>query len=156
MVLRERGNRMRIFVVVLLLALIPIAVCAEEKSDVWDDWYGFAELQAGGMWSFERDEFMPYFALPTVGYRKAALVLGGQFDLAAVGDGLTGGIVGLTFYLGNVKDWGIDVPGAKHLGVNFGPVWYYDFGTDRSEIALVLSIVNLSQSEGNAKEQRER
>ena len=149
---------MRTFVVlalVLCLAIMPVAV-AHGEDDVWNDWYGFAELQAGGLWSFERDEFMPYFALPTIGYRKAALVLGGEFDLEAIGDGPTAGIVGVTFYLGNLKGWGIDVPAAEHFGVNFGPVLRYDFDTGGTEIGLVLSIVDLSFSGGNTEKQRNR
>ena len=148
---------MRILVAVVLTALLAWSgASAEEQDDGWADWFAFTELQAGGMWSFEREEFMPYFALPTVGYRKAALVLGGEFDLGAIGEGPTAGILGVTFYLGNVKDWGIDIPGAQHFGVNFGPVLRYDFNTGAKEVAVVLSIVDVSQSEGNAKKQRER
>ena len=149
---------MRTLILALLITILPVAIAYGEdvEKDVWDDWFGYAELQAGGLWSFERDEFMPYFALPTIGYRKAAIVLGGEFDLEAIGDGPTAGIVGVTFYLGNLKGWGIDVPAAEHFGVNFGPVLRYDFDTGGTEIGLVLSIVDLSFSGGNTEKQRKR
>ena len=149
---------MRTLILALLITILPVAIaCGEDvEKDVWDDWFGYAELQAGGLWSFERDEFMPYFALPTIGYRKAAIVLGGEFDLEAIGDGPTAGIVGVTFYLGNLKDWGIDVPATEHFGVNFGPVLRYDFDTGGTEVGLVLSIVDLSFSDGNADRQKKR
>ena len=145
---------MRVLAVVVALALMA-GVCAADES-VWDDWYGIMELQAGALWSFENDEFMPYFAIPTVGYRKAALVIGGEFDLSEVDNGLTAGIVGVTFYIGSFKDFGLNIPGTEQLGINVGPVYRYDFGTGETEFAVVASLIDLSFDHGNAAKQKRR
>ena len=146
---------MKVLALVLLLALMPIAVCAEVEKDAFEDWFGMMELQAGGLFNFATEEWKPFVAFPTVGYRAVRLVAGAEVD-SENGDGPIAGVLGLTYNMGSLKDMGIDVPWMEHFGVNVGPYMRYDFDTGDIGWGAMVSIVDLSFGDGNVERQKRR
>ena len=144
---------MRMLVAVVLTALLAWSgASAEEQDDGWADWYGLLELQSGLTWNFETDDWSPYMSTLLIGYR-AVRVVGGA-ELAE--DEPVAGLLGVTYNLGSLKDMGVDVPWMEHFGFNVGPCVRYEFASGEVEWTAMVSIVDLSFSDGNADRQKKR
>ena len=143
---------MRVFVVVLLLVVMPVAVCVGEEKDPFDDWFGLLEVQAGSTWNFSAQEWKPYVSGLILGYRAVRLVGGAELET----DEPVAGLLGLTYNLGSLKSMGVDVPWAENFGFNVGPCIRYEFASGEVEWTAMLSIVDLSFSDGNADRQKKR
>lgn len=158
---------MRALVVLLLVALfsiVPVAVCyahdeagagegaaavvespvAEKLAkDVVDDWWGYLELRSGVLWNVAREEWTGYASVPVIGYKALTLEAGLEIN-PNEDEGPTGGIVALTYDVGDLRDFGVDVSWAEHFGVNVGPFLRYDFGSAELEGGVVMSVIDLS------------
>ena len=155
---RTRGHRMRksictlALVFCIMVAPIMVAYGADAEKDPFDDWWGLVELQAGSTWNFSTQEWKPYFSTLLVGYRAVRLVGGAELEA----DEPVAGLLGVTYNLGSLKDMGVDVPWMEHFGFNIGPAVRYEFATGEVEWTAMLSIVDLSFSDGNADRQKKR
>jgi len=149
---------MRVFIVALLLAVMPIAVCAGEVATkgVWDDWFGMAEIQGGMNWSFETQEWSPAISAPVVGYKDVRGVVGLDFEFDGDDPGPRGAFAAVTYDLGSLEDHGVSVPGAQHFGLNIGPFARYDLGTREFSYGVMATILDISFGDGNVKRQKNR
>lgn len=148
---------MRTFVVLMLvlcLAVMPVAVAygEETEKDNWADWYGLLEFQSGMTWNFSTQEWKPYMSTLLVGYKDVRLVGGAEIEA----DEPVAGLLGLTYNLGSLKSMGVEVPWMEYFGFNVGPCVRYEFATGEVEWSAMLSIVDLSFSDGNAAKQKGR
>jgi hypothetical protein len=148
---------MRILVAVLLMTLLACAgVSAEDaEKDDFADWFGMMEVQTGGLFNFATEDWKPFVAMPTLGYRAVRLVAGAEIDTEN-GDGPVAGVLGVTYNMGSLRNMGIDVPWMEHFGVNVGPYMRYDFDTGDIGWGAMVSIVDLSFGNGNVERQKER
>ena len=134
---------------------VPLETDSSETTDLFEDWYGEIELRTGMLWNWDREEWTGYASVPVLGYRAVTLEAGMEINPNEK-YGPAGGILGLTYSLGNLRDWGVDVPMAQHVGVNIGPFLRYDFETGDTQTGAMVSLVDLSFSQGNVQRQRER
>ena len=141
-----------VLALVLCLAIMPVAVAHGEEKDAFDDWFGMLELQAGSTWNFSTQEWKPYMSTLLVGYRAVRLVGGAELEA----DEPVAGLLGVTYNLGSLKNMGVELPWMEHFGFNVGPCIRYEFATGEVEWSAMLSIVDLSFSDGNAEKQRKR
>ena len=128
------------------------ASAEDAEKDVWDDWYGMAELQSGFTWNFETDEWTPYVSTLFLGYRAVRAVIGTELTE----DEPVAGLFAVTYNLGNLKNMGVDIPWMEHFGFNVGPCVRYEFATGEIEWSAMLSIIDLSFGQGNADRQKKR
>ena len=131
------------------------AALAVEARDADDDWYGQLEERSGAMWLTKSKAWLPYVTIPLGGYRGFSAEGGVNFD-PNVAKGPIDAVFGVTYNLGNLRKWGVDLPWAEHLGVAVGPVISVNFVTGEKELAFVASILDLSFNEGNVDRQRNR
>ena len=148
-----------VLALVLCLAVMPVAVChSEEKDDAWEDWYAMLEVQAGTTWEFKTECARLYAAGKVGGYKGFVGVLGTEIDIddKTEAEGPVAILGGVTYNLGNLRDWGVDVSWAKHFGVNVGLGVTYDWVWEYWGWRAMVSIIDISQSGGNAEKQRQR
>ena len=164
--------RVAVLAVVVVLVWAALAIAQEAEAvpgvdetvmdglieDVWDDWYGLVEGQVGMLWNIEREGWAPYLAVPVLGYREITGILGAEFDFDEKTEdkGVVAAVGGVTYHVGTLKDFGIDLPGAEHVGLNVGYGGRYDFDTQEFEQTAILSILDLSFGNGNVDKQRDR
>ena len=146
---------MRLFVVVLALALMA-GVCAAEEKDGFEDWFGMAEMQAGTIWNPATGEWEPFLSAPLGGWKDVRLVLGGEFDAEDIAGGPVAGHLALTYNLGTLEEWGLDMPLAQYLGLNIGPSWRYHIMSKESSLGFMATIVDVSFGDGNVEKQKKR
>ncbi len=150
---------MRILVAVVLTALLAWSgASAEEQDDGWADWYGMLEVQAGTTYEFGLNTARPYVGGKIGGWKELTGVVGTEFDVdeATEAKGPVAGLAGVTYNLGSLADHGVEVSWAKHVGFNVGLGVTYDWDESEWGWRGMLSIVDLSFSNGGAKKQRER
>jgi hypothetical protein len=153
---------------VLMLALIPVATCYGESAsaidttaalaptDVWSDWYGHFEARSGFTADLKANEFTPYVTAPVLSYKAWTGELGFTIDIDESTDakGPDKLLAGATYDLGNLQEWGVDVPWAKYFALSVGPYGTYEFGTGKIEAGLLVSLMQLSFDDGNVKRHR--
>ena len=145
---------MRTFIVVLLIALA--AACAAEEKDGFEDWFGMVEAQGGTVWNIETGEWEPFLSAPLGGWKAVRLVIGGEFDAEDMAQGPIAAHLALTYNLGTLKEWGLDMPLAQYLGLNIGPSWRYEIASKESSVSFMATIVDVSFGEGNVEKQKKR
>ena len=143
---------MRVLMLAVLIVILPLTICAAKDKDAFDDWFGLLELQSGLTWSFADQEWAPYVSTLLVGFKDVRAVVGAEL----AEDEPVAGLFGVTYNLGSLKDMGVDVPWMEHFGFNIGPCVRYEFATGEVEWSAMLSIVDLSFSDGNADRQKRR
>ena len=150
---------MKMFVVlVLCLVIVPVVVAQAEEKDGFDDWYGMLEFQGGTTWDFKTACARLYGAGKVGGYKALTGVLGAEFDIDedTEAEGVVAALAGVTYNLGNLKSWGVDISWAEYIGVNVGAGVTYDWIDNAWGWRGMLSIVDLSFSDGNASRQKKR
>ncbi|MCK4513006.1 hypothetical protein KAW64_14770, partial [bacterium] len=128
------------------------ASAEDAEKDAWSDWYGMLELQSGLTWNFETNEWVPFVSTLLLGFKDVRAVGGAEI----AEDEPVAGLFGVTYNLGSLKDMGVDVPWMEHFGFNVGPCIRYEFASGEIEWTAMLSIVDLSFSDGNAGRQKTR
>lgn len=165
-------QRSVVWILAALLAMMPMAVAwAEEEAgapaeaeggggaqDAVDDWYGMLEMQGGTTWDFSRQRAMPYLAGKVGGYRKFVGVFGTEIDVdeETEAKGPVSALGGVTYNLGNLRDYGVEISWAEHFSFNVGLCGTYTFDEGEWGLKAMLSVVDLSFSRGNAERQRKR
>lgn len=149
---------MRTFIAVLLVVAMMVTVCVAQEKEPLDDWYGMLEFQGGTTWDFKTACARLYGAGKVVGYKGWTGLLGTEFDIddETEAAGPVTGLVGATYNVGNLRDWGVDISWARHIGLNVGFGITYDWTEDVWGWRAMASAVDLSFSDGGAKRQRER
>lgn len=156
---------MRVFMVValvLLIGLMPVTVCNAEVKDAFDDWYAMLEAQFGTTYEFATSTARPYAAGKWLGWKELTGIVGAEFDVDEDTEesGPVTALLGTTYNLGSLKDHGVDVSWADHIGFNVGLCltygWVEDTPTEGWGWRGSLSIVDLSFSGGGAAEQKRR
>lgn len=158
-----------VLMVVFLLVFVPVAVVYAEEipvlaesedssEDLPDDWFGQLSLRSGALWNFDNEEWTPFIAFPLFGYRDVAVDGGFEIDIDETTDekGPNSALLGVTYHLGSLRSFGVDVSWAKYLGLNVGPCLRYEFGTEEVTTMLMVSVVDLSFDQGNVDRQRNR
>jgi len=165
-----------VIVFVAMISLVPVAVClgngeevpvepageeavveeevaAEVEPDPFADWFAQLNLRSGIMWNAETEEWTGFATIPIMGYKMLA-VEGGLEINPNEDAGPAAGVLGLTYRLGDLKEWGVGVAWAEHIGVNVGPVVRHSFETGENELAFLISFIDLSLDDGNVDRQR--
>lgn len=173
----------RLFWVLLmaaLIAVVPMATALAEgdaepvpgadeadvgfiEDPVWEDWYGLAEAQGGGLWNFDKEAWAPYGAFSLFGYRAVTGILGAEFDFDENTEekGIVAAVGGITYHVGTLEDFGLDaIPWSEHIGLNVGLGGRYDFNEEDDDKKFgwtaIVSVLDLSFGNGNAARQRGR
>lgn len=148
-----------VLLLVALLSLMPVVVCIghETAADaggsgavgetILDDWEVDINVRSGLIWNAESEQWRAYLSWPFCKWKDVSAIVGFEVDPPLIEYGPSGAIVGLTWYLGNARDWGIDLAWAEHLGLNIGPAFRYDFETEVSELSIVMSVFDVSIGE---------
>jgi hypothetical protein len=147
---------MRVFAVVLILVFVFVGVCwAQEPVD---DWYGMLEVQSGTTLETKTNTFRPYIAGKFGGWKALTGIVGTEIDVdeETEAKGPSTVLAGVTYNLGNLQEHGVEVSWAKHFGLNVGACATYAWQTEEWGWRAMLSVVDLSFSDGGAKRQRER
>ncbi len=147
-----------VLALVLCLAIMPVAVAygEEAEKDGFEDWFGMAEAQGGTVWNAETGEWQPFISGPLGAWKQVRLVIGGEFDGEDLGRGPVAAHLALTYNLGTLKDWGLDMPLAEYLGLNIGPSWRYDMVEKTSALGFMATIVDVSFGQGNVERHKKR
>jgi hypothetical protein len=148
----------RFFVVLLVVFLMAVpGIVLAEKGPV-EDWFGMLEVQGGSTWDFKTACARLYAAGKLGGYKGLTGVLGTEFDTDkdTEAEGPVTGLLGVTYNLGNFRDWGVDISWAKHFGVNVGACVTYDWTEDIWGWRAMASVIDLSFSGGGADRQKNR
>ncbi len=155
---RRRESKMRVLMIALLIAMMPVVVCLAQEKDPLDDWYGMLEVQAGTTYEFENKTARPYVAGKVLGWKELTGVIGTEFDFDEETEekGPVAALAGATYSLGSLTDHGVEVSWAKYFAFNVGACVTYQWQEEEWGWRAMLSIVDLSFSDGNAKRQRER
>lgn len=149
-----------VLILAALLAVVPFAVCyadgdaedtAEATStaedvaieDVTDDWEASIKLRSGVLWNVDREEWTGYVAFPFLKYRDVWFEAGFEVNPNEK-EGKTAILGAVTYDVGTLRDFGIDVSWAEHFGVNVGPFLRYDLLTGELQKGLLTSVVDLS------------
>ena len=148
---------------VVFLMSIPGIVFAEDivpaelVEDTLPDWRGFLSARSGGTWDADVGEIIPYIAVPILGYKDKFTLEGGMeidVDETTEAKGPTSAILGLTYNVGDLQQYGIDVSWAKYFSFNIGPCARWDFESGEVEFTVMLSVVDLSFDQGNVDRQK--
>lgn len=143
-----------VLVLVALLSLVPVAVAyadgtteatgtAElEPEDVVDDWVASVAVHSGVLWNLDREEWTGYVAFPFLKYRDVDFEVGFEVNPNEK-EGKTAVLGAVTYDLGNLRDFGVDVSWAEHFGVNVGPFLRYDLEDGGIQKGVLLSVVDL-------------
>jgi len=160
-----------VIALVAMIAIVPVAVCygedvpvepageeavveeVEVESDPFADWFAQLNLRSGIMWNAETEEWTGFATVPIVGYKMLA-VEGGLEVNPNEKAGPGAAVLGLTYRLGDLKEWGVGVAWAEHIGVNVGPVVRHSFEDGSNELAFLISFIDLSLDDGNVDRQR--
>lgn len=153
---------MRALVVLLLVALlsfVPVAVCIGHEvvddatgsgaveETILDDWSADINVRSGLVWNIDREEWQGYVNWPCARFKKVDGIVGFEYDPATIENGPTAVLFGMTVFLGSLRDVGLDVSWADYFACNIGPVVRYDLSTGEKELAIVMSVVDISIGE---------
>ena len=149
-----------VLALVLCLAIMPVAVAHGEdgQKDVFDDWYAMIEMQGGTTWDFKTQCARAYLAGPVLGYRAIRAVVGTEIDVdeETEAKGPVTALAGVTYRLGSLKSFGVDIPWMEHFGFNVGVCGTYEFETGDVGWRGMLSIIDLSFDKGNVERHSNR
>ena len=137
-----------------LVLCLAVPVAHAEEKEASDDWYGQADFTIGMLQDLKTGEKEAYYSFPLGGYRAAQFCGGLVVDLDNPELPPTAAVFGVTFYIGNFKDWGIDAEWAKYFSVSVGPYARYGFESEEVTIGAMASLLEFSF--GGTKEQRKR
>lgn len=142
---------------VVLSCTVSLGKDVAEK-DVVDDWFGMLSARAGYSYNFDAELWQPYTTFPVGAYRKAVFEIGVDFDVdeSTEAKGITGVLGGVTFDLGNLQEYGIEVSWARYFEFNIGPFGHYSFDTNEFSGGIMCSVVGLSFDAGNVDRQKKR
>ena len=123
--------------------------------EIPDDWYGQATIRSGFLWNTEAQAFTGFVNVPFLGYGGWALE-GGLEIVPDESGGPPAAIVGVTYHLGDLRKWGVMIWGAENVGINVGPFVVHNFETGENTLAFAVSVLDISNDEGNVDRQRNR
>ena len=153
-------HRMTLLLIVLFVVLSCVVSFGKDvvEKDVFDDWYGMLEIQGGTTYSFKNETAMPYLAGKVLGYREVVGIFGTEIDVdeKTEAKGPVSALAGITYNLGDLRGFGIDAPWMEHFGFNVGVCGTYEFAESEFGWKALLSVVDLSFSEGNVEKQKRR
>lgn len=166
----DRMHRIAVLFLVGLLMLAPAVVvfaedlapkeesAAAEPKGAFEDWWGFFTARSGGLFNLETNEWQPYVTVPVAAYRKITGEFGVEFDVdeATEAHGPVAWVGGLTYDLGNLRDFGVEVSWAKYFGLNVGPYGRYDIQTRDWSGGIMVSVIDLSFDDGNVDRMRKK
>jgi hypothetical protein len=148
---------MRVFAVVLVLVFVFAGLCSATESAV-SDWFGMLEVMGGTTLETSTNTFRPWVGGKAGGWKELVAVVGTEIDVdeETEAKGPVTVLAGVTYNLGNLQEHGVEVSWAKHFGLNVGLCGTYDWIEGEYGWRAMLSIVDLSFSDGGAKRQKER
>jgi hypothetical protein len=117
-----------------------------------DDWYGNMEARSGLLWNASAQEWDAYATVPVLGYKAVTLELGLAAD-PMQDDGPRAAVLGLTYDIGSLQDFGVEVSWAKYISFHVGPYIQYDFDCDEFAVGGMCSVIELSFDQGNVERQ---
>lgn len=158
-----------VLLVVFVLMFVPVSVVFAEdvpalaestelSEELPDDWIGMLSLRSGALWNFDTEEWTPFVSVPLFGYRAVAMDGGLVIDVDERTEqtGPSGALLGLTYNVGSLRSFGVDVSWAEYLGLSVGPCLRYEFATEEVTTTLMVSVVDLSFDQGNVDRHRKR
>ena len=156
---------MKVLILALLVAIMPVAVCVAEEAEAfdmgaasaeveggfWDDLYLTLEVQGGTTYDFASKTSRFYAAGKFGSWHAITGVIGTEFDTDedTPEKGPVTGMLGVTYQLGSLSNFGFKFPWAEKFGVNVGACGTYEFQTGDIGFRGLLSI-DASVNKGNA------
>lgn len=150
---------MKAIVVALIVALMAVPAMAwsgETEAPEYRDWYGNLEARSGMTYSPKTQNWDAYATVPVIGYKALSLELGITADPSEEDDqrGPKAAVLGLTYDIGSLKDFGLDVSWAKYISFHVGPCVSYDFESGEFDFRAMTSGLVFSFDQGNVSRQK--
>lgn len=142
-----------IVVLVALMAGPAFGLTTEPEPVQYRDWYGQLSARSGMLYNTSTSEWDGYATVPVLGYRAVSLELGLGFN-PAEDNGPSKAVLGLTYDLGSLQDFGLDVSWAKYVSFHVGPYIQYDFDADEFTWGVLSSGLAFSFDQGNVDRQK--
>jgi hypothetical protein len=146
-----KGLAVALILAVFAVPALAIAVSPEPVG--YQDWYGQLSARSGLLWNANDSKWDGYATIPVLGYKALSLELGLSMD-PAVDDGPHAIVLGLTYDVGSLKDFGVDVSWAKYVSFRVGPYARYDFDNDAWTFGPMSSVLEFSFDQGNVDRQK--
>jgi hypothetical protein len=137
----------------LAMAIPAFAGNADPAAYAYDDWYGQLSARSGLLWNTSDAKWDGFATVPVLGYKAVALELGLAMD-PTTDDGPKAAVLGLTYDIGSLADFGVDVSWAKYLSFHVGPYVQYDFDCDAWTFGVLSSALEFSFDQGNVDRQK--
>jgi hypothetical protein len=138
--------------VAVLMAVPAFGLTVSPEPAEYQDWYGQLSARSGLLWNVDRTEWDGYATVPVLGYKAFSLELGLAMD-PANDDGPKAAVLGLTYDVGSLADFGVEVSWAKYVSFHVGPYCEYDFENDELTWGVLSSALEFSFDQGNVDRQ---
>jgi hypothetical protein len=137
----------------VLVAVPAFGLTVSPEPEQYRDWYGQLSARSGLLWNADKGEWNGYATVPVLGYKAVSLELGLAMD-PAVDNGPKAAVLGLTYDIGSLADFGVDVSWAKYVSFRVGPYVEYDFENDEFTLGAMSSVIEFSFDAGNVDRQK--
>jgi len=155
-----------IFVVVLLLGIPGTLLAAETApipnsvanvaADEMPDWYGQISERNGLAYNPSTKDWDGFATVPVIGYKAVTLEFGVTGDPTEKNDqrGPKAAVLALTYNLGSLEDFGVDVFWADYISFHVGPYIEYNFESGELSGGGMCSALEFSFDQGNVERQK--
>ena len=147
---------MKAMLALTIAAMLTLpAACMAEGAEpaAFNDWYGQLQARTGLMFNPDSQAFDGFVSVPVLGY-KAITLEGGLAMDPTDDDRPTAAVIGLTYNLGSLKDFGVGVSWAKYVSFHVGPYAAYNFDCDEWSFGALASVIEFSFDQGNVEKQK--
>jgi len=138
---------------VVLMSAPALALTMAPEPEGYQNWYGQLSARSGLLYNGNTNQWDGYATVPVLGYKAFALELGLAMD-PATDDGPKAAVLGLTYDIGSLQDFGVDVSWAKYISFRVGPYVQYDFECDEFTFGGMGSVLEFSFDQGNVDRQK--
>jgi hypothetical protein len=146
-------KRLAVALAVVLFAVPALGLSVSSEPVGYQDWYGQLSARSGLLWNATDSKWDGYATVPVLGYKALSLELGLAMD-PANDDGPKAAVLGLTYDVGSLADFGVEVSWAKYVSFRVGPYVEYDFESDEFAWGAMSSMLEFSFDQGNVDRQK--
>jgi hypothetical protein len=137
----------------VLVAVPAFGLTVNPEPQQYQDWYGQLSARSGLLWNADKGQWDGFATVPVLGYKAFSLELGLAMD-PANDNGPKAAVLGLTYDIGSLADFGVDVSWAKYVSFHVGPYVQYDFISDELTFGGMTSALEFSFDQGNVDRQK--
>lgn len=152
-------NRLTVLMLVALVAFAPVsfAIAGESSADSTavataaspSDWFNALSLRTGGLIDIDRNHDREFLTVPLGGYKLLTFEAGLGADFITH-EGLQefvpeAAVFAVTYHVGDLQNLGIRADWGKFIALNVGPAFWYEFETEETGWALLVSVLDLGR-----------